>query len=159
MKDFSVFDFLRTRYYRKDGTLKQQVTLYLCGACAGITSLTLTTPLEFVRVRLAMERDSFSYHNNFEAFKLILQREGFSGFYQGFGAAVGGIFVYHGCSFFIYTKLKELVKEKWPESYSKWYVDFMIGGLSAIGQLAAYPFDVLRKRMQGQKLLFHKKEI
>ena len=92
-------------------------------------------------------------------FKLILQREGFSGFYQGFGAAVGGIFVYHGCSFFIYTKLKELVKEKWPESYSKWYVDFMIGGLSAIGQLAAYPFDVLRKRMQGQKLLFHKKEI
>ena len=35
----------------------------------------------------------------------------------------------------------------------------MIGGFSAIGQLAAYPFDVLRKRMQGQKLLFHKKEI
>ena len=35
----------------------------------------------------------------------------------------------------------------------------MIGGLSAIGQLAAYPFDVLRKRMQGQKLLYHKKEI
>ena len=61
-----------------------------------------------------MERDSFSYHNNFEAFKLILQREGFSGFYQGFGAAVGGIFVYHGCSFFIYTKLKELVKQKYP---------------------------------------------
>ena len=106
-----------------------------------------------------MERDTFSYHNNFEAFELILQRQGFSGFYQGFGAAVGGIFVYHGCSFFIYTKLKELVKTKWPDSYSKWYVDFIIGGFSAIGQLAAYPFDVLRKRMQGQKLLFHKKEI
>lgn len=35
----------------------------------------------------------------------------------------------------------------------------MIGGLSSIGQLVAYPFDVLRKRMQGQKLLFYKKEI
>jgi hypothetical protein len=50
-----------------------------------------------------------------------------------------------------------MVKTHWPESYSRWYVDFVIGGLSAVGQLAAYPFDVLRKRMQGQKLLFHKK--
>jgi hypothetical protein len=38
-------------------------------------------------------------------------------------------------------------------------VDFLIGGLSAIGQLVAYPFDIIRKRMQGQKLLYHKKEI
>ena len=106
-----------------------------------------------------MERDSFSYHSNLEAFKIIFQREGFSGFYQGFTAASCGIVVYHGCSFFIYTKLKEMVKKTWPEHYSKWYVDFGLGGFSAIGQLAAYPFDVLRKRMQGQKLLFHKKEI
>ena len=35
----------------------------------------------------------------------------------------------------------------------------MIGGVSAIGQLVAYPFDVLRKRMQGQTLLHHKGEI
>lgn len=106
-----------------------------------------------------MERDTFSYRNNMEAFRLIFQREGFSGFYQGFAAALCGIFIYHGCSFFVFTKLKEKVKIIWPGSYSKWYVDFMIGGLSAVGQLVAYPFDVLRKRMQGQKLLFHKKEI
>lgn len=51
------------------------------------------------------------------------------------------------------------MKRVWPDSYSKWYVDFLIGGLSAGGQLVAYPFDVLRKRMMGQKLLFHKGEI
>jgi hypothetical protein len=55
--------------------------------------------------------------------------------------------------------MKEAVKKAWPDSYSKWYVDFLIGGLSAIGQLFAYPFDVLRKRMQGQKLLFSKGEL
>ena len=59
----------------------------------------------------------------------------------------------------MFTKLKESVKRRWPDSYSKWYVDFMIGGLSSVGQLVAYPFDVLRKRMMGQKLLFHKGEI
>lgn len=35
----------------------------------------------------------------------------------------------------------------------KWYVDFGLGGISAIGQIIAYPFDILRKRMQGQALL------
>lgn len=136
-----------------------QFILYLCGATAGLTSLTITTPLEFVRVRLAMEKDSFSYHNNSNAFKTIVQKEGILGFYQGYGAAMCGIIIYHGCSFFIFTKMKEKVKKTWPDSYSKWYVDFFIGGLSAAGQLVAYPFDVLRKRMQGQKLLFSKEEI
>jgi hypothetical protein len=49
------------------------------------------------------------------------------------------------------------VKKRSPDSYSKWYVDFGLGALSAVGQLVAYPFDVLRKRMQGQKLLLDKK--
>jgi hypothetical protein len=79
------------------------------------------------------------------------------GFYRGYGAAACGILIYHGSSFFIFTKLKEKVKSNFPNSYSKWYVDFALGGISAIGQLIAYPFDVLRKRMQGQKLLLEKK--
>jgi hypothetical protein len=79
------------------------------------------------------------------------------GFYRGYGAAAYGIFIYHGCSFFIFTKMKEIVKKRFPQNYSKWYIDFLLGGLSAIGQLVAYPFDVMRKRMQGQKLLLDKK--
>lgn len=43
--------------------------------------------------------------------------------------------------------------------YSKWFIDFLVGGVSAVGQLMAYPFDILRKRMQGQFLLLQKKEI
>jgi hypothetical protein len=53
-----------------------------------------------------MEKDSFSYKNNTNAIKLIHQREGFLGFYKGYGAATCGIVIYHGCSFFIFTKLK-----------------------------------------------------
>ena len=57
-----------------------------------------------------MEKDTFSYHNNWNAFVTIFQREGFGGFYQGYVAAACGIVIYHGCSFFIFTKLKEFVK-------------------------------------------------
>jgi hypothetical protein len=69
-----VFDYLRQRFYRNDGTTRQQVQLFLCGALAGVTSLTVTTPLEFVRVRLAMEKDSFSYKSNTNAITTILKR-------------------------------------------------------------------------------------
>ena len=38
-------------------------------------------------------------------------------------------------------------------------MDFALGWVSSLGQLVAYPFDILRKRMQGQTLLLEKKEI
>ena len=106
-----------------------------------------------------MEKDNFTYKNNINAFKLIYQKEGFFGFYKGYSASVMGIFIYHGFSFFIFTRLKEEIKSISPESYAKWYTDFILGAISAVGQVMAYPFDVLRKRMQGQFLLYEKKEI
>ena len=106
-----------------------------------------------------MEKDNFSYKNNFSAFQLIYKREGFLGFYRGYLASTIGILIYHGFSFFIFTRLKEEIKKVSPESYSKWYIDFGLGAVSSIGQIMAYPFDVLRKRMQGQFLLMEKKEI
>lgn len=158
-QDFGVFDFLRARYYKKDDSLRQKIHLFFCGALAGMSSLTATLPLDFIRVRLAMEKGSFTYKNNTEAISFVYRQEGILGFYKGYGAAVCGIFIYHGCSFFVFTKLKELVKHHQPESYLKWYVDFALGAISACGQLVAYPFDILRKRMQGQTLLLAKKEI
>ena len=106
-----------------------------------------------------MEKNNFSYNSNSHAMKMILEREGFFGFYRGYGASVTGIFLYHGSSFFIFKKLKEYIQVYYPSSYKKWYIDFLVGGVSSLGQLMAYPFDVLRKRMQGQHLLYEKKEI
>ena len=104
-----------------------------------------------------MERDNFSYKSNFQAFDKVYKHEGFLGFYKGFGASLCGIIVYHGFSFFIFASVKEVIKKYHPSSYKKWYVDFMTGGISAMGQVMGYPLDILRKRMQGQYLLFQKK--
>ena len=93
------------------------------------------------------------------AFKLVHKHEGLLGFYRGFGAAVSGIIIYHGCSFFIFTKIKEHIRSVAPDSYSKWYVDFAVGAVSSLGQFISYPFEVLRRRMQGEALLIQKKEI
>jgi len=46
---------LRGRFYKEDGSFEQKITLFLCGATAGVCTLTATTPIEFIRVRLAME--------------------------------------------------------------------------------------------------------
>lgn len=81
------------------------------------------------------------------------------GFYKGYQAAVIGVVIYQGISFSLYTKCKEKIKEADPTKYQKWYVDFLLGGLSAVGQIVAYPLDILRKRMQGQALLIEKGEL
>lgn len=100
-----------------------------------------------------MERSAFTYSNSLHAFELIYKKEGFLGFYKGYSAAVVGVVIYQGISFSLFTKTKEWMKEVDPSKYQKWYVDFLLGGFSAIGQIIAYPLDILRKRMQGQALL------
>ena len=103
-----------------------------------------------------MEKGEFSYSHSWHAFQVIYEKEGFFGFYKGYLAAGLGVFIYQGISFSLYTKLKEGVEERKHELYKKWYIDFLFGGVSAIGQIVAYPLDILRKRMQGQALLVSK---
>ena len=61
--------------------------------------------------------------------------------------------LYQGISFSLYTLLKEEVNKKNKSLYKKWYIDFLFGGISGLGQIVAYPLDILRRRMQGQLLL------
>lgn len=131
----------------------------MCGATAGCTSITLTTPLEFLRVRMAMEKDSFSYRDYPQAVRKIYKGEGMRGFYRGYLASMCGIFVYHGTGFFVFTRIKEYIKKRYPNSFKLWYVDFIVGAISSCGQFIAYPFDMVKKRMQGQALLVERREI
>ena len=45
IKDFAVFDFVRKRFYVNDGSARSKAILYMCGASAGCSAITITTPL------------------------------------------------------------------------------------------------------------------
>jgi len=102
---------------------------------------------------MAMEKDKLHYQGYRGAITTIYQREGLIGFYRGYAAAVTGLTLVHGCAFFIFTKIKEWVNKNYPRYYEKWYVDFVIGVVTSCGQFLAYPFDMIKKRMQGQGYL------
>lgn len=70
-----------------------------------------------------------------------------------------GVTIYHGFYFFIFTTIKQNMAAQGNNNFNKWYYDFAIGGVSAVGQILSYPFDILRKRMQGQYLRYQKNEI
>lgn len=38
-------------------------------------------------------------------------------------------------------------------------MDFLLGSISSMSLIAAYPFDIVKKRMQGQSLLVQRGEI
>ena len=106
---------------------------------------------------MAMEKDKFSYQSGYrKTMAGIYAKEGARGFYRGYFASLIGIVIYHGNAFFIFTKLKEYVKEKVPSEYKKWYIDFVLGSISSMSLIAAYPFDMVKKRMQGQSLLIER---
>ena len=80
--------------------------------------MTATLSLEFIRIRMAMEKDKFSYIDGYrKIMSRIYAKEGAKGFYRGYFASLIGIVIYHGNAFFIFTKLKEIVKAKIPSEY------------------------------------------
>lgn len=122
--------------------------------------MSATLALEFIRVRMAMEKERFSYRNGYmDTMSKIYAAEGARGFYRGYFASLLGIIIYHGNAFFIFTKLKEYVKQNLPSEYKKWYTDFLLGSISSMSLIAAYPLDMVKKRMQGQSLLIQRGEL
>lgn len=68
-----------------------------------------------------------------------------------------GIVAYVGTSFLIYSLLKEQNASHSPGYISQDFLFGAVGGLT--GQAVSYPFDVVRKRLQSQRLLQIKGEI
>ncbi|EAR89090.2 solute carrier family protein (macronuclear) [Tetrahymena thermophila SB210] len=155
--NFSTFDYLRKNVYYpypSENKIKKQLLLFCIGAVSGIVSQSICYPFEFIRTRLAMQRDNFHYKNFVHAVKVVYNQEGIKGFYSGLGLAIVGVIFYHGSGFFMMTNLKNYAKENHIQRANKWYMDFIFGAIGAtISQMIAYPFDVMRKRRQAQSLL------
>jgi hypothetical protein len=72
-------------------------TRLLAGALAGITSVTVTYPLDLVRTRLAVQTDSknLKYKGISDAFVLIVRNEGSLALFKGIGPTIAVKYLFY----------------------------------------------------------------
>ncbi|KAJ5473657.1 Mitochondrial carrier protein [Penicillium sp. IBT 31633x] len=155
---FGSYNFYKQFVESPEGEMTPMRRL-VCGGAAGITSVTITYPLDIVRTRLSIQSASFAdlgtrdpgqkLPGMFTTMAMIYKNEGGTkALYRGIAPTVAGVAPYVGLNFMTYESVrKHLTPEgdKNPNSFRK----LLAGAISgAVAQTCTYPFDVLRRRFQ-----------
>ncbi|VVC40382.1 Mitochondrial carrier protein,Graves disease carrier protein,Mitochondrial carrier domain,Mitochondrial [Cinara cedri] len=134
-------------------TEHKAVLKFLSGSLAGVTSQTLTYPLDLARARMAVTTKN-EYGSLGDVFRKTYQIEGIKGFYRGYVPTILGIIPYAGTSFFTYGTLKIFIKEK--HGYDNAVVNLACGAVAGMaGQSSSYPLDIIRRKMQTSIITGH----
>jgi len=158
---FAVFDFFQAALHHPNHTHIQRNSYnFIAGSIAGICATTLMYPTEFVRTRMAMEKEKHINKSIIETVRVVYRKEGIKAFSHGIAPSLIGIIPYHGTGFFMYHYLKNELREKHPSWSQSKLSDFAFGAFGGIvAQLVSFPFDVVRKKMQAQNVLLQRGEI
>ncbi|XP_063231382.1 mitochondrial coenzyme A transporter SLC25A42 isoform X2 [Bacillus rossius redtenbacheri] len=125
---------------------------FLAGSLAGVTSQSLTYPLDLVRARMAITHKE-QYSTLKQVFVKTWVEEGPRGFYRGYIPTVLGIIPYAGFSFFTYDTLKKLHREHMGKPSPNPLESMLFGATAGVvGQSSSYPLDIVRRRMQTSSL-------
>lgn len=135
-----------------DGQLTPQLRL-LAGAGAGIIGMSATYPLDMVRGRITIqEGTNQQYRGMLHATRCIVAEEGILALWRGWLPSVIGVIPYVGLNFAVYETLKDvLIKMNGGKDERDLSIIARLGcGAVAgtTGQTVAYPFDVVRRRLQ-----------
>ncbi|XP_037819837.1 mitochondrial coenzyme A transporter SLC25A42 isoform X2 [Lucilia sericata] len=132
----------------KDGT-DTKLRRFVAGSLAGITSQSLTYPLDLARARMAVTDKYTGYRTLRSVFVKIWVEEGPHTLYRGYWATVLGVIPYAGTSFFTYETLKREYTEMTGNAKPNTLVTLAFGAVAgAVGQTSSYPLDIVRRRMQ-----------
>ncbi|XP_058988234.1 mitochondrial coenzyme A transporter SLC25A42 [Musca domestica] len=132
----------------KDGT-DTKARRFIAGSLAGITSQSLTYPLDLARARMAVTDKYTGYKTLRQVFVKIWIEEGPRTLYRGYWATVLGVIPYAGTSFFTYETLKREYTEMTGNSKLNTLTSLAFGAAAgAVGQTSSYPLDIVRRRMQ-----------
>nr|CAH7741725.1 unnamed protein product [Callosobruchus chinensis] len=122
--------------------------LFLAGSLAGVTSQSLTYPLDLARARMAVTH-KHEYATLRQVFFKIYNTEGLRTFYKGYIPTMMGVMPYAGVSFFMYDTLKRMYKDVDDSSQPPPWVQLCFGAVAGmLGQTSSYPLDIVRRRMQ-----------
>lgn len=122
---------------------------FIAGSLAGITSQSMTYPLDLARARMAVTDKYTGYRTLRQVFVKIWVEEGPRTLYRGYFATVLGVIPYAGVSFFTYGTLKREYYEVTGNAKPNTLVSLAFGAVAgAAGQTSSYPLDIVRRRMQ-----------
>jgi len=127
---------------------------FLAGAIAGLTTLTITYPLDYARTRLANDITKKGSGREFRGIRDVLSKswegEGVVGVYRGFNVSCVGVMVYRGAYFGLFDTLEPLLGNYQKEFVPRFGLGYVVVNASAF---VSYPFDTIRRRMMMTSLL------
>lgn len=119
---------------------------FLAGSLAGITSQTMTYPLDLARARMAVT-DKEKYNSLIQVFVSIWKEEGPYAFYKGYIPTILGVIPYAGVSFYTYGTLQNWIIYQFGTTNA--FSNLICGAVAGmLGQSSSYPLDIVRRRMQ-----------
>ncbi|OQO29248.1 hypothetical protein B0A51_05462 [Rachicladosporium sp. CCFEE 5018] len=166
---FGSYNIYKKGFEPSPGAPLTPVSRLLCGAMAGITSVSVTYPLDIVRTRLSIQTASFAALTKspnlpgskapppglrekpgmWSVMKAMYRTEGGVGaLYRGIVPTVAGVAPYVGLNFMIYESVRTYFTpegERDPSNIGKLGAGAISG---AVAQTCTYPLDVLRRRFQ-----------
>eukprot|EP01029_Cantina_marsupialis_P029208 TRINITY_DN779947_c0_g1_i1.p1 TRINITY_DN779947_c0_g1~~TRINITY_DN779947_c0_g1_i1.p1 ORF type:complete len:333 (-),score=70.07 TRINITY_DN779947_c0_g1_i1:141-1139(-) len=121
---------------------------FICGGIAGVTSRSLTSPLDVVKIIAQVgsaDADGF-----IGTFRNIFRNEGVKAFWKGNGIACVRLFPYSAIQFAAFNKFKVLMAD--PETGKLSASKALMAGATAgiIATTAVYPTDMVKTRLTVQ---------
>jgi hypothetical protein len=146
------------RFSSNSSSTELPLSRFVSGSLAGLTSVACTYPLDYIHSRLTYQVGTNRYRNISHTIVQTVEegrREsqgkgtafpGLRALYRGFFPTMLGIIPYAGVSFFTYDTLKHIAADHNLTTIPYKLCCGAIAGAAA--QSAAYPLDVIRRRMQ-----------
>lgn len=151
---FGLNDLYKTKIKNYYGTNTLNFSGLICaGMLSGFTQNMVTYPLELLRTRFTMKDMNYSIY---QYSKLLLQKEGFSGFYKGLSITLlsGSLFV--GLQLSTFEQYKRIInKYTGTDTLSTKFLCGSLAGLTS--QTISFPGDVIKKRMHSNGILGEKR--
>ncbi|KAK9852317.1 hypothetical protein WJX84_010187 [Apatococcus fuscideae] len=128
----------------------------VAGAAASALSRAVTYPPDLLKAQLQIHgvtnADASQHHlSTLQIAKQVAQAEGLAGFYKGFGAVLAGVVPATMVYYAAYETSKRLVPEEWGA-----FQGLTVGLLTQLAAgLAFTPVDIIKERMQAQRLMRH----
>lgn len=124
---------------------------FIAGSAAGICSQFSIFPMEVLKTRLALGKTG-EYKHLLDCAQKVYRKDGITVFYRGLGPGLFGVIPYAGIDLCVY----ETLKIHWLNHHSETtdpgvFVLLLCGTISSTcGQLASYPFALVRTKLQAQ---------